>query len=53
LETSASPNSSEVQRIADVMKYAVIIISTAPVMCFYPFIQKYFAKGVMIGAVKG
>ncbi|MDR1046847.1 MAG: carbohydrate ABC transporter permease [Treponema sp.] len=53
LETSASSNSTEIQRIADVMKYAIIIISTAPVMCFYPFIQKYFAKGVMIGAVKG
>jgi putative aldouronate transport system permease protein len=53
LETSASSNSTEIQRIADVMKYAIIIISTAPVMCFYPFIQKYFSKGVMIGAVKG
>ncbi|MDR1176823.1 MAG: carbohydrate ABC transporter permease [Treponema sp.] len=53
LETGASSNSSEIQRIADVMKYAIIIISTVPVMCFYPFIQKYFAKGVMIGAVKG
>jgi putative aldouronate transport system permease protein len=53
LETGASSNSSEIQRIADAMKYAIIIISTVPVMCFYPFIQKYFAKGVMIGAVKG
>jgi putative aldouronate transport system permease protein len=53
LETGASSNSTEIQRIADVMKYAIIIISTVPVMCFYPFIQKYFAKGVMIGAVKG
>jgi putative aldouronate transport system permease protein len=35
------------------MKYSLIIIATAPVMCFYPFIQKHFAKGVMIGAVKG
>jgi putative aldouronate transport system permease protein len=52
-EASASSNSSEIQRIADVMKYAIIIISTVPVMCFYPFIQKYFAKGVMIGAIKG
>jgi putative aldouronate transport system permease protein len=53
LETGSSSNSTEIQRIADAMKYAIIIISTAPVMCFYPFIQKYFAKGVMIGAVKG
>jgi ABC-type glycerol-3-phosphate transport system permease component len=41
------------QRIADMMKYSLIIIATAPVMCFYPFIQKHFAKGVMIGAIKG
>jgi putative aldouronate transport system permease protein len=53
LDFSASSNSTEIQRIADVMKYAIIIISTVPVMCFYPFIQKYFAKGVMIGAIKG
>jgi putative aldouronate transport system permease protein len=53
LETGASNASTETQRIADAMKYAIIIISTVPVMCFYPFIQKYFTKGVMIGAVKG
>jgi putative aldouronate transport system permease protein len=44
---------NEFQRIADVMKYSLIIIATAPIMCFYPFIQKYFTKGVMIGAIKG
>lgn len=35
------------------MKYAVIIASVAPMMCVYPFIQKYFTKGVMVGSVKG
>lgn len=35
------------------MKYAVVIASSAPVLAIYPFIQKYFVKGVMIGAVKG
>lgn len=35
------------------MKYALIVISTVPVMLLYPFIQKHFAKGVMIGSVKG
>lgn len=34
-------------------KYAVIIISVIPILLVYPFIQKYFTKGVMIGAVKG
>ena len=41
------------QRYADQVKYGVIIVSTLPILCVYPFIQKYFEKGVMIGAVKG
>lgn len=35
------------------IKYVVIIVSIVPIMCVYPFIQKYFVKGVMIGSVKG
>lgn len=38
---------------ADALKYAAIVISTVPILCVYPFLQKYFTKGVMIGAVKG
>lgn len=49
---SASAASSAVQ-IAEQVKYAVILISTVPVMIFFPFVQKYFMKGVMIGVVKG
>ena len=41
------------QQYADQIKFAVIIVSTIPVLCIYPVIQKYFEKGVMIGAVKG
>lgn len=41
------------QSFADQVKYAAIIVSTVPILCIYPFIQKYFEKGVMIGAVKG
>lgn len=41
------------QSSADQVKYAVIIVSTLPILCAYPFVQKYFEKGVMIGAVKG
>lgn len=37
----------------ETMKYAVIVVSTVPMLIFYPFIQKYFDKGVMIGSVKG
>lgn len=41
------------EQIGESIKYAVIIIATLPILCVYPFIQKYFVKGVMIGAVKG
>lgn len=39
-------------RLANLMRYSVIIIATVPIMCVYPFVQKYFNQGVMIGAVK-
>lgn len=39
--------------IAETVKYAVIVVSTLPILCIYPFLQKYFDKGVMIGALKG
>lgn len=35
------------------VKYALIVVSSAPIMCLYPFVQKFFAKGVMLGSVKG
>ena len=41
------------QQLADQIKYGVIIVSTLPLLVLYPFLQKYFNKGVMIGAVKG
>jgi putative aldouronate transport system permease protein len=41
------------QQVANLIKYGVIIVSTLPVLIIYPFIQKYFEKGVMIGAIKG
>lgn len=45
--------SSEALRLTDLIKYSSIIVSTLPVLILYPFIQKYFEKGVMIGAIKG
>ena len=38
---------------ANMIKYCVIVVSTVPMMILYPFLQKFFAKGVMIGAIKG
>ncbi|TCP21343.1 hypothetical protein EV207_14320 [Scopulibacillus darangshiensis] len=39
--------------LAESMKYAMIIIASLPVLVLYPFIQKHFVKGVMIGSIKG
>ena len=44
---------AELSAQADVMKYALIVISTVPMIILYPFVQKFFEKGVMIGSVKG
>ncbi|MDD3902775.1 MAG: carbohydrate ABC transporter permease [Sphaerochaeta sp.] len=38
---------------SDTIKYATIVVATAPILAIYPFLQKYFVKGVMVGAVKG
>lgn len=43
----------DLEYMGETIKYAVIMISTVPILCLYPFIQKYFTKGVMVGAVKG
>lgn len=43
----------EMQRIAATVKYGVIVVASIPMLIMYPFIQKYFVKGVMIGSVKG
>lgn len=46
-------SSIERRQIADLLKYALIVISTIPVMLIYPFVAKYFTKGLLLGAVKG
>ncbi|MCS7462180.1 carbohydrate ABC transporter permease [Paenibacillus doosanensis] len=40
-------------RIADIIKYAVMIVSSLPIIIVYPFMQRFFMKGVLIGSVKG
>lgn len=39
--------------MADLLKYSLIVISSAPILCAYQFVQKFFEKGVMVGSVKG
>lgn len=41
------------QRVSELIKYGVIIVATIPLLIVYPFVQKYFVKGVMIGGIKG
>ncbi|HCS74925.1 MAG TPA: sugar ABC transporter permease [Clostridiales bacterium] len=41
------------QGLADLLKYSLIVVATVPILCVYPFIQKYFIKGVMLGSIKG
>ena len=50
---SNSYASDDSLRLSELIKYSSIIVSTLPVLLIYPFIQKYFEKGVMIGALKG
>ena len=46
-------SASDFVPISVTIKYAVIVVATLPIMLLYPFLQKYFVKGVMIGAIKG
>jgi putative aldouronate transport system permease protein len=50
--TSGTDAANELS-IGESVKYAVIVAATLPILCVYPFLQKFFVKGVMIGAVKG
>jgi len=50
---AAASEDDRINEFAETIKYAAIVISTVPVLLIYPFVQKYFVKGVMIGAVKG
>ena len=43
----------EAKQMADLIKYAIIVVSSAPIMCMYPFVQKHFNQGVMLGSLKG
>ena len=50
---SAGAGTMDAESISQTIKYATIIVSTVPILVIYPFIQRYFVRGVMIGALKG
>lgn len=52
-DVSDAENALEIQGLAESMKYSLMIVSTIPMMIIYPFAQKYFTQGVMIGSIKG
>jgi len=52
-KTGADGDASDNMGLAENIKFATILVATVPILTIYPFIQKYFVKGVMIGAVKG
>ena len=52
-ETLLNDNTDIASIPAQSVKYAVIVVAILPIMCVYPFIQRFFVKGVMVGAVKG
>ncbi|MGG1554058.1 carbohydrate ABC transporter permease [Paenibacillus ferrarius] len=49
----ASADAVEEQKVAELIKYGMVVVSSLPVLILYPFLQRYFIKGVMIGSVKG
>jgi len=53
LGQDAGLESGYIDTYAESIKYAAIVIATVPILCIYPFLQKHFTKGVLVGAVKG
>jgi putative aldouronate transport system permease protein len=53
LEMMTGVSQVDQEPIGQTIQYATIIVATVPILCLYPFLQRYFVKGVMIGAIKG
>jgi len=52
MSMSVSGDQGDQQMVSETIKYAVIMVATVPILALYPFLQKYFVKGVMVGAIK-
>ncbi|MCR8631396.1 carbohydrate ABC transporter permease [Paenibacillus radicis (ex Xue et al. 2023)] len=50
---AAGSSAGDQFQLGETIKYATIMVATIPILCVYPFVQKYFVKGVMVGALKG
>ena len=53
VNNTEAKTAAEMQQLAGVIKYSVMIVSTLPIIIVYPFLQRFFVKGVMIGSIKG
>lgn len=52
-DAGVSDGSGDMYLLSEKLKYAVIVVAILPILCVYPFVQKHFVKGVMVGSVKG
>ena len=52
-DTKSMTGGGDTMAISVSIQYAVVMIATLPILCVYPFVQKYFVKGQMLGGVKG
>jgi putative aldouronate transport system permease protein len=50
---SAGASAGDRFQIGETIKYATIMVATIPILCIYPFLQRFFVKGVMVGSLKG
>ena len=53
MATGEAAGGNDAETLAETIQYAVMMVATVPILVVYPFLQKYFVSGVMIGAVKG
>ena len=53
LANSDASTVADKQQLVDLLKYGCVVVSSIPMLIFYPFVQKHFVKGMMVGAVKG